>query len=43
MNKRAWVKLIVANRRPIYRLVKEGIGKWSAKRRKAAVATVATS
>ncbi|MDX6444192.1 MAG: hypothetical protein QOH71_1266 [Blastocatellia bacterium] len=43
MNKRAWVKLIVANRRPIYRLVKEGIGKWSARRRKAAVATVATS
>ncbi|MDX6405273.1 MAG: hypothetical protein QOH70_2728 [Blastocatellia bacterium] len=43
MNKRAWVKLIVANRRPIYRLVKEGIGKWRARRRKAAVATVATS
>ena len=43
MNKRAWVKLIVANRRPIYKLLKEGIGKWSAKRRKAVVATVATS
>jgi radical SAM superfamily enzyme YgiQ (UPF0313 family) len=43
MNKRAWVKLIVANRRPIYRLVKEGIGKWRARRREATVATVATS
>ena len=43
MNKRAWVKLIVANRRPIYKLVKEGIGKWRARRREATVATVATS
>jgi radical SAM superfamily enzyme YgiQ (UPF0313 family) len=43
MNKRAWLKVIVANRRPIYRLVKEGIGKWRARRREATVATVATS
>jgi radical SAM superfamily enzyme YgiQ (UPF0313 family) len=43
MNKRAWVKLIVANRRPIYKLVKEGIGKWRARRREATVTTVATS
>jgi radical SAM superfamily enzyme YgiQ (UPF0313 family) len=43
MNKRAWVKVIVANRRPIYKLVKEGIGKWRAKRREATVAMVATS
>ena len=43
MNKRAWVKVIVANRRPIFKLVKEGIGKWRARRREAAVATVATS
>ena len=43
MNKRAWVKLIVANRRPIYKLVKEGLGKWSATRRAASVATVATN
>ena len=42
MNRRDWVKLIVANRRPIYQLAKEGIGKWSARRRKAAVPTVAT-
>jgi len=43
MNKRAWVKLIVANRRPIYKLVKEGLGKWSATRRAASVATAATN
>ncbi len=43
MNKRAWVKVIVANRRPIYKLVKEGIGKLSARRREATAATVATS
>jgi radical SAM superfamily enzyme YgiQ (UPF0313 family) len=43
MNKRAWVKVIVANRRTIYKLVKEGLGKWSARRREASVATVATS
>jgi radical SAM superfamily enzyme YgiQ (UPF0313 family) len=43
MNKRAWVKLIVANRRPIYKLVKEGLGKWSATRRAASVATIATN
>jgi hypothetical protein len=41
MNKRAWVKVIMDNRRPIYRLVKEGVGKWRAKRR--ASMTVATN
>src|SRR5438876_3141142 len=43
MNKRAWVKLIVANRRPIYKLVKEGVGKWRATRRAASVVSVATN
>ena len=33
MNKRAWVKLVVANRRPIYKLVKQGISKWRASQR----------
>src|SRR2546428_1328260 len=33
MNKRAWIKLVVANRRPIYKLVKQGISKWRASQR----------
>ncbi len=34
MTKRAWLKLVFDNRRPIYKLVGEGIGKWrSAKKR----------
>jgi len=33
MNKRAWLKVIVANQRSIYKLVKEGLGKWHAARR----------
>src|SRR3989441_9038911 len=33
MNKRAWAKLVVANRRPIYKLVKQGISKWRASQR----------
>jgi len=28
MGKRAWIKLIAQNRRPIYGLLREGIGKW---------------
>jgi radical SAM superfamily enzyme YgiQ (UPF0313 family) len=28
MGKRAWIKLIAQNRRPIYRLLREGVGKW---------------
>ncbi len=43
MNKRAWVKVIIDNRRPIYKLVKEGLGKWRVGHREASVATVATS
>jgi radical SAM superfamily enzyme YgiQ (UPF0313 family) len=34
MNKRAWIKLIADNRRAIYRLAKEGIGKGLRARRK---------
>ena len=30
MTKRAWLKLIVANRRSIFKLVGEGVGKWRA-------------
>jgi hypothetical protein len=30
MGKRAWIKLIAENRGTIYRLVKEGVGKWRA-------------
>lgn len=41
MNKRAWVKLIFSNRRPIYKLVKAGIGKWRrARKRNRSAATV---
>jgi radical SAM superfamily enzyme YgiQ (UPF0313 family) len=42
MNKRAWIKLIAENRRPIYKLAKEAIGKWrDARNRKADVAVSA--
>ena len=34
MNKREWVKLIVANRRPIFKLVRQGVGKWLAAQKK---------
>jgi radical SAM superfamily enzyme YgiQ (UPF0313 family) len=33
MGKRAWIKLIAQNRRPIYRLLREGVGKWRAARK----------
>ncbi|HLA11267.1 MAG TPA: radical SAM protein [Pyrinomonadaceae bacterium] len=36
MNKRAWIKLIAQNRRPIFKLVKDGMGEYkAAKKRKA--------
>jgi radical SAM superfamily enzyme YgiQ (UPF0313 family) len=34
MNKRAWVRLMMENRRTIYRLVREGVGRWRKARRK---------
>jgi hypothetical protein len=41
MTKRAWLKLVIDNRRPIYKLVSEGIGKWrSAKKKKSSDQTV---
>ena len=40
MNKRAWVKVIVQNRRPIFKLVREGVGKWRKARGKKSVAAV---
>ncbi len=33
LNKRAWAKQIMANRRPIYQLAREGFGKWRRSRR----------
>jgi radical SAM superfamily enzyme YgiQ (UPF0313 family) len=40
MGKRAWLKLIAQNRRTIYGLVKEGVGKWrDARRQRAAMST----
>ena len=42
MNKRAWVKLIAQNRRPIMKLVKDGVGQYrAAKKRKAALQATA--
>jgi radical SAM superfamily enzyme YgiQ (UPF0313 family) len=34
MTKRAWLKLVMENRRPIYQLVREGITKWRAGQKK---------
>jgi radical SAM superfamily enzyme YgiQ (UPF0313 family) len=34
MNKRTWAKLIAANRKPIMKLVKQGVGKYRASRKK---------
>jgi len=42
MTKRAWLKLVVANRRVIYRLVREGVGRWQAGRRRKASITIST-
>lgn len=42
MNKRAWVKLIAQNRRPIIRLVKDGVGQYrAAKKRKSTLQATA--
>ncbi|HEY0005715.1 MAG TPA: radical SAM protein [Pyrinomonadaceae bacterium] len=41
MTKRAWLKLIFDNRRTIYPLVKEGVGKWREARRKRSEVRVA--
>jgi hypothetical protein len=34
MTKRAWIKLVVDNRRSIFKLVREGIGEWRATKKK---------
>src|SRR3989440_12260587 len=34
LNKRAWFKVIFNNRRPLFRLVREGYGLWRASRRR---------
>jgi radical SAM superfamily enzyme YgiQ (UPF0313 family) len=42
MNKRAWIKLVAQNRRPIIKLVKDGVMEYRAhKKRKAAMQAVA--
>jgi hypothetical protein len=33
MNKRAWLKLVYQNRRPIFSLTKEAVGMWRAHRK----------
>jgi radical SAM superfamily enzyme YgiQ (UPF0313 family) len=42
LNKRAWAKQVVANRRQIYRLAREGVGKWREGRRNSSVVSPAT-
>jgi radical SAM superfamily enzyme YgiQ (UPF0313 family) len=42
MTKRAWLKLVADNRRIIYRLVREGVGKWHAVRRRKSSITIST-
>jgi radical SAM superfamily enzyme YgiQ (UPF0313 family) len=34
MTKRAWLKLVIDNRRPIFKLVSEGVGNWRSARKK---------
>lgn len=41
--KRAWAKQVVANRRPIYRLVREGFGQWRESKRNSSVVSPVTS
>jgi radical SAM superfamily enzyme YgiQ (UPF0313 family) len=43
MSKLAWIRVMFDNRRPIYKLTKEAISKWSATRRGTSVASVATN
>jgi len=42
LNKRAWAKQVMANRRQIYRLVREGVGQWRESRRNSSVVSPAT-
>jgi radical SAM superfamily enzyme YgiQ (UPF0313 family) len=42
LNKRAWGKVIMANRRPIYRLAREGFGKWRETKRSSSIVSPAT-
>jgi len=42
LNKRAWARQLVANRRQIYRLTREGVGKWREGRRKSSVVSPVT-
>jgi len=41
MNKRTWVKLIAQNRKPIIKLVKQGVGKYREARKNRQVAALA--
>ena len=41
--KRAWAKQVMANRRPIYRLVREGVGQWREGKRNSSVASPVTT
>jgi hypothetical protein len=41
LNKRAWAKVIMANRKPILRLTREGFGKWRKTRRSSSVVSPA--
>ena len=41
-NKRAWAKVVMANRRQIYRFAREGVGKWREARRGSSVVSTAT-
>jgi len=42
LNKRAWAKVLMANRRQIYRLAREGVGQWREGRRNSSVVSPAT-
>jgi hypothetical protein len=42
LNKRAWAKVIMANRRPIYRLAREGFDKWRETKRRSSIVSPAT-
>ena len=43
LNKRAWLKTVFDNRRPIYLLVREGFKQWRSTRRRASVVPAATA
>jgi hypothetical protein len=42
LNKRSWAKVIMANRRPIYRLAREGFDKWRETKRRSSIVSPAT-